>query len=583
MPHDKLCPACNLARCVGHGFGLQDLLLALGAGTIFLRSFCQMMGQRPRHGNRSAIEVVALVAIWVAWRMRRALPRGVPFADGPWFLRNVLDFARAASQKKQLARAVELHEKFGSTFVIGFPLTPWIVTTTNPAIVNHILKTNFQNYPKGPWMSGNLVELLGQGIFNTDGQNWLHQRKTASKMFTATLFREHIWVVVRRNARKLRDILESSAADPEGTVDVFNLMNRFTLDTIGEIGFGKCIGSLENPSSPFLRSFDRAQQIAFQRFYIPIWPLLRRLGLGPERDTREHFHRLDEYSRTVVQELRSSLTRSSAKVDGVAWADIEGRKSFLGLFLEDAGKHGEDLSEDFLRDLVLNFLIAGRDTTAQAISWAVYCLSTHPEVQAKARQEVNEVCGIRGPSYDDLQSLPYLQAVLNEVLRLYPSVPFDLKTAAQSDTWPDGTFVPKGTIVAYDIYAMGQDFSIWGDDAKVFRPERWLEMKEPPDSYSYPVFNAGPRECLGKRLALVEMKACLATLLPHLSFKLAVPAEEVKPDASITIGMGSGLPCYVVRIAEKQDASSGASATTQSECATTLSEITRDTSDIEEA
>merc|ERR1719188_1961307 len=138
-------------------------------------------------------------------------------------------------------------------------------------------------------------------------------------------------------------------------------------------------------------------------------------------------------------------------------------------------------------------------------------------------------------------------------------------------------------MIMYNIYAMGRDPSLWGKDADTFRPERWLEMKEPPSSYTYVVFNAGPRECLGKRLALVEMKACLATLLPCLSFKLAVPADQITSDASLTIGMNSGLPCYIARFTEKSEASSAASASTQSECATLLSEITQETSDVEEA
>merc|ERR1719401_67821 len=102
-----------------------------------------------------------------------------------------------------------------------------------------------------------------------------------------------------------------------------------------------------------------------------------------------------------------------------------------------------------------------------------------------------------------MNRLPYLQAVCNEVLRLYPSVPTEVKMAADDDTWPDGTFVPAGCNIVYNIFSMGRDKQIWGDDAETFRPERWIEMQEPAGPYAYPVFNAGPRECLGKRLAQV--------------------------------------------------------------------------------
>merc|ERR1712072_303722 len=138
-------------------------------------------------------------------------------------------------------------------------------------------------------------------------------------MFTAKLFKEHIWVVVQRNAKKVRSMLK--ATEPEKSLDVFNLMNRFTLDTIGEIGFGKCIGSLEDPSSPFLKSFDRAQQITFERWYSAAFYLKKLVGLGVERKSYEHFARLDEYSRTLVRELQSSMATDDSKAKGITWKD----------------------------------------------------------------------------------------------------------------------------------------------------------------------------------------------------------------------------------------------------------------------
>jgi len=424
---------------------------------------------------------------------------------------------------------------------------------------------------------------MGDGIFNSDGKQWSHQRKISSHMFTANLFKEHIWIVVRRNARKLRDIL--AASDPEKSVDVFGLMNRFTLDSIGEIGFGKCIGSLEDPTSPFLISFDRAQQISSWRFRNPLWRCLRLLGVGSEKETREHFGRLDTYSRTVVRELKSAIEErtSATKAGGIAWGDIEARKSFVGMFIEDAQKRGESLGEDYLRDLVLNFLIAGRDTTAQALSWSVFCLSEHPEAETKARQEVLDICGMRGPAYDEMTQLPYLHAVICEALRLYPSVPLEMKSALCDDVWPDGTFVPAGSSICYDIYSMGRDTSIWGDDATMFRPERWLEMHgHSRSNYEFAVFNAGPRECLGRRLAMVEMKTCLAMLLPQVSLRLAVPADSITPDVQLTLGMAAGLPCFVTSPVSNQGKDTHSSTALESDCASSISEFTARVSESEE-
>merc|ERR1712019_94271 len=99
-------------------------------------------------------------------------------------------------------------------------------------------------------------------------------------------------------------------------------------------------------------------------------------------------------------------------------------------------------------------------------------------------------------------------------------------------------------MLCYVTYSMGRSKRIWGDDAQEFRPERWLEMQVPKSPYENPVFHAGPRECLGKRLALVEMKALLLTIIKEMRLTLAVPAEDVRPDLQLTLGMSTGLPCY---------------------------------------
>merc|ERR1712050_504978 len=101
--------------------------------------------------------------------------------------------------------------------------------------------------------------------------------------------------------------------------------------------------------------------------------------------------------------------------------------------------------------------------------------------------------------------------------------------------------------VAYSTYSMGRSRRIWGEDAAEFRPERWLSQEAMPDSYTNPVFHAGPRECLGKRLALVEMKALLLTIVQEMWLTLAVPANAVRPDLQLTLGMSTGLPCYCRR------------------------------------
>ncbi|CAK9026138.1 Cytochrome P450 86B1 [Durusdinium trenchii] len=478
-----------------------------------------------------APHVVALCTLFVTtWQFFRQKRASCPPVPGYWLLGNLPRFLRAALSNRHLDMFVEDHKELGDTIVYKFPFKPEVIDTTSPRNIEHMLKGNFANFVKGWWFRAPLTQLLGDGIFNADGALWHMQRKTASRMFTAQRFKDHIWRVVEKNSIKVQSLL-GNAADTQENVDVFRLMNRFTLDTIGEIGFGTDIGSLDDPSSPFLASFDHAQKASFYRFVLPgpIWRLLRLLGVGSERGSTLHFRLLDDYSREVARDLSASLEISG----GFAGA------SFVGLFLQDAASKGEDISEDFLRDLVLNFLIAGRDTTAQALAWTVFCISGHPDVEQRIVEELDSVVvdKVEGTlTYQKVSQLPFLQAVVSEALRLYPSVPFDSKVAINDDTLPDGTFVPGGAVVQFNPFAMARDTSLWGPDAAKFRPQRWLDMEAPPSSYEYAVFNAGPRECLGKRLAYLELKACLAHMFHNFTVELAIPREEVLPQSSLTIG-----------------------------------------------
>jgi len=465
------------------------------------------------------------------------LPNNCP--EVPGALGALTRIWRAVKKSAIHDEMAEVHEQMGDTVFLSFGVLRYflrpIVVTRDARNVEHMLKLNFENYPKGDVPYAVLHDLLGDGIFNTDGGSWMAQRKTASQMFTANRFKHHIWRVVEKNVGKVLQVLESQSE----SIDIFNLMNRFTLDSIGEIGFGTSIGSLEHPESPFLKSFDEAQRISFKRFIFPGgWRILRLLGMGFERDSCHHFGALKKYSARLVQDLQGKL-------------DTEAGDSFLGLFMKSRAS-GLPGSKDFLIDMVLNFLIAGRDTTAQAMSWCLFQLMQHPEVEAKILEEIQDICGGARLEYDHLNRFKYLEAVLNETLRLCPSVPIDVKVAENADTLPDGTYISKGTMLCYAAYAMGRSKQIWGMDANEFRPERWLELHAPKSPYENPSFHAGPRECLGKRLAMVEMKTVMISVLRNFHLELAMEEKDVLQDVQMTIGMSSGLMCRVKQRAPSQ-------------------------------
>lgn len=176
----------------------------------------------------------------------------------------------------------------------------------------------------------------------------------------------------------------------------------------------------------------------------------------------------------------------------------------------------------------------------------------HPQVIISMRKEIAGICP-NSSEHLDLDpatftptSLPYVTAVFYETLRLYPPVPFEFKQCEQSTTLPDGTYLPKDAVLIWCTYAMNRSYVSWGQDADEFRPERWIEHRSliSKSAFEFPVFNGGPRMCLGKRMAEVVAIQVLATLISRFDFKAVDEKERISKN-SLTLPMEGGLPCYV--------------------------------------
>lgn len=174
----------------------------------------------------------------------------------------------------------------------------------------------------------------------------------------------------------------------------------------------------------------------------------------------------------------------------------------------------------------------------------------HPHVIKSIRDEIASiVTNSSGPISTAefvLSSLPYTAAVFYETLRLYPPVPFELKQCEQSTTLPDGTYLPKFAVLLWCTWAMNRSKLTWGEDADEFRPGRWIEDGNliSKSSSEYPVFNGGPRLCLGKKMAEIVAVQVIATLIAKFDFKPVDNIERVSKN-SLTLPMEGGLPCYV--------------------------------------
>lgn len=441
------------------------------------------------------------------------------------------------------------------TCIFAIPFLAWkqglVTVTCDPRNLEHILKVRFDNYPKGPTWQAVFHDLLGEGIFNSDGDTWLFQRKTAALEFTTRTLRQAMARWVSR-AIKLRFCPILKAAQVEcKPVDLQDLLLRLTFDNICGLAFGKDPHTLSPglPENSFAAAFDRATEASLQRFILPefIWKLKRWLRLGMEVSLSQSLKHVDDYMTNVINTRKLELL--SQQKGGPLHDDL------LSRFM----KKKESYTDEFLQHVALNFILAGRDTSSVALSWFFWLVGQSPRVEEKI---LVELCSVlmetRGNDtskwleeplvFEEVDRLIYLKAALSETLRLYPSVPQDSKHVISDDLLPDGTFVRAGSSITYSIYSAGRMKYIWGEDSLEFRPERWISQDgqkfEPHDQFKFVAFNAGPRICLGKDLAYLQMKSIAAAVL--LRHRLTVaPGHKVEQKMSLTLFMKYGLKVNV--------------------------------------
>ncbi|BAT91110.1 Cytochrome P450 [Vigna angularis] len=430
------------------------------------------------------------------------------------------------------------------------------IVTADPRNMEHLLKTKFPLFPKGGYFRNTVRDLLGDGIFNADDDTWQKQRKIASIEFHSTKFRqlttESLFELVHY---RLLPVLEASVKKSVA-IDLQDILLRLTFDNVCMIAFGVDPGCLRLglPKIPFAKAFEDATEATVFRFVTPtcVWKAMRLLNLGVERKLKKSIKGVDEFAENVIRTRKKELS--------LQCEDTKNRSDLLTVFMRLKDENGRPYSDKFLRDICVNFILAGRDTSSVALSWFFWLLEQNPEVEENILAEicmlVSQRNDIKREEFDnslrfrpeEIKKMDYLHAALSEALRLYPSVPVDHKEVVKDDTFPDGTVLKKGTKVIYAIYAMGRMESIWGKDWKEFKPERWLRdgrfMSE--SAYKFTAFNGGPRLCLGKDFAYYQMKYAAASIIFRYRVKV-VENHPVEPKLALTMYMKHGLKVNLYR------------------------------------
>ncbi|KAM7265787.1 hypothetical protein ACFE04_003470 [Oxalis oulophora] len=415
------------------------------------------------------------------------------------------------------------------------------IITANPSNIEYMLKTNFDNYPKGEKFSALLHDFLGRGIFNADGEIWKMQRKNASFEFNTKSLRNFVIENVQFElSERLVPVLDRTAQLDE-VIDLQNVFERFAFDNICKLAFNVdpgCLGEDTEVGNQFMRAFEDATNLSSARFLYAVpglWRFKKFFNFGSERVLKDSIF--------IVHQFADNIIKSAMESGGK-------HEDLLSRFIRN-----EKNPPEFLRDIAISFILAGRDTTSTALTWFFWLLSLHPEVEEKILNEQREIRARTGKvigdtfSFEEIREMYYLQAAISESMRLYPPVAVDTKKCERDDILPDGTTIGKGWFLTYSAYCMGRMESIWGKDCLEFRPDRFLDESgffRQENPFKYTVFHAGPRICLGKDMAYIQMKSIAASVIERFVIdvknKSKTPPDHV---LSLTLRMKGGLQVRV--------------------------------------
>ncbi|KAF8905831.1 cytochrome P450 monooxygenase pc-3 [Gymnopilus junonius] len=461
-------------------------------------------------------------------------------------------------------------KKYGNTYQFSL-FTSSNLVTLEPDHVKAILATQFESFEKGPTFISMMGSLLGTGVFNADGEMWKFHRAMTRPFFT----RERIsdFDIYDRNC----DLSLRHAKDrlAEGySVDFQDLVSRFTMDSATEFLFGHNVSSLSagipyppgkenpesfknHPSTEFVNSFMEGQILSVERIGLGSdWPLAEFLKdkVAPMR------HIIDRFVGPVLAQAQGEKLSELSDKGGLS---SEEDTTLLAHLL----RHTQD--PKILKDELANLLVAGRDTTMSLLTFSFYMLSQHPEIEKRLRQEVFDKVGPSDrPTYDQMRDMKFMRAFLNEVLRLYPPVPGDLRTTNKPVVFPSVAgqppiYVPANTSCLYSVFLIHRRTDLWGPDALKFDPDRFLDERLhkylTPNPFIFCPFNAGPRICLGQQFAYHEATFFLVRLLQNFrgfnldsSVNVPPPAawaqsdgrkafERVHPLSHLTMYINGGL------------------------------------------
>jgi cytochrome P450 len=413
-------------------------------------------------------------------------------------------------RKDPLGFLTEAVRRYGDLVFLGW-VSQRVYLVNHPEYIRYVLQENAANYTKGGRIE-RLKPLFGKGLTTSDGELWRRQHELIQPLLRQKDIAALAPLITATTSAMLERWREASARGR--LLDIAQEMRRLTQGIMARAIFGQEL--LESEAARIGQAscgaLEHINKRVWAMFHIPALPT------SGNRALRRQLGILDRFVSAQIAEKRSTHAV---------------RHHLLGLLLASGRERGSTVSDRQLRDETLTLFVAGHTTLAAALAWTWYLLSRHPAFETRLSRELQDTLGGRIPRFEDLANLSYTRAVITEVLRLYPPT-WILARSNLSDDEIGGHPIPAHSVVLISPYLLHRHRELW-PNASAFDPTRFTaEAPQTRSRYAYLPFGTGPRVCLGKAWALMELQLILATVAERCRLRLAWGSRPT-PEAGVVM------------------------------------------------
>lgn len=398
-----------------------------------------------------------------------------------------------------------------------------LFVVNDPRLVRDVLVTNQHMFHKGRGLE-RAKRLLGEGLLTSEDTLHLRQRRLIQPAFHRDRIASYAAVMT-----EYADRVRSGWTD-EQPIDASHEMTRLTLGVVGKTLFDADVESQAKEVGEALS----AVMASFWMMMLPLANVLERLPVPALRRSRAARQRLDAIIYRMIAERRRSPSDRGDLLSMLLMAQDDEEPGHAG---------GRGMGDEQVRDEAMTIFLAGHETTANALAWMWFLLSQSPEIEARLHDEIDRVLGGRLPTVADIPSLPFVEKVVTETMRLYPPA-WIIGRRAQQDYPFDGYIAPARSIVIVSPYLLQRDARSFPEPDR-FIPDRWTpEFKASLPQFAYIPFGGGARRCIGESFAWMELVLVASTIAQRWKLRL-VPGHPVVPQPVVTLRLKHGLKMTV--------------------------------------